>query len=213
MTHMHPRRLVLASDNAGKLAELQALLEPLQIEVLPQRLLGVVGAVEPHSTFLENALAKARHAAQASGLPALADDSGLCCVALNDSPGVRSARFAGDGAGDAQNNAQLVARLAGIEDRRAHYVCLLVAMRSPQDPEPIVAEGRWFGRIVTEPRGTNGFGYDPYFWVDELGATAAELAPQQKNSLSHRAQAMRHLSSTLAARWSWGPSPSRERGG
>ncbi len=161
MTHMHPRRLVLASDNAGKLAELQALLEPLQIEVLPQRLLGVVGAVEPHSTFLENALAKARHAAQASGLPALADDSGLCCVALNGSPGVRSARFAGDGAGDAQNNAQLVARLAGIEERRAHYVCLLVAMRSPQDPEPIVAEGRWFGRIVTEPRGTNGFGYDP----------------------------------------------------
>jgi len=203
MTGTRSRRLVLASDNAGKLAELQALLEPLRIEVLPQRLLGVTSAPEPHPSFLENALAKARHAAHATGLPALADDSGLCCVALGGAPGVRSARFAADGASDAQNNAALIARLAGIEDRAAHYVCVLMALRTPEDPEPIVAEGRWDGRIVDEARGGNGFGYDPHFWLDELGATAAELAPRQKNSLSHRAQAMERLRGALAARWLW----------
>jgi XTP/dITP diphosphohydrolase len=197
------RRLVLASDNAGKLAELQALLEPLKIDVVPQRAFGVSGAPEPHPTFLENALAKARHAAHATGLPALADDSGLCCTALAGAPGVRSARFAGDDATDAQNNAALVARLAGVQDRSAHYVCLLVAVREPQDPEPIVAEGRWYGHIVDPPRGVNGFGYDPHFWLDELGATAAELPPKQKNALSHRALAMRHLRGALAARWLW----------
>jgi XTP/dITP diphosphohydrolase len=203
MTGTRSRRLVLASDNAGKLAELQALLEPLRIEVLPQRLLGVTSAPEPHPSFLENALAKARHAAHATGLPALADDSGLCCVALGGAPGVRSARFAADGASDAQNNAALIARLAGIEDRAAHYVCVLMALRTPEDPEPIVAEGRWDGRIVDEARGGNGFGYDPHFWLDELGATAAELAPRQKNLLSHRAQAMQRLRGALAARWLW----------
>src|SRR3989442_8638517 len=203
MTATGARRLVLASDNAGKLAELQALLQPLQVEVLPQRVFGVVGAAEPHPTFLENALAKARHAAQATGLPALADDSGICCAALDGAPGVRSARFAGDGASDAQNNAKLVARLARAADRSAHYVCVLVAVRAPQDPEPIVAEGRWHGHIVTQPRGVNGFGYDPHFWVDELKMTAAELAPEHKNSLSHRGQAMRQLRSVLAERWSW----------
>jgi XTP/dITP diphosphohydrolase len=197
------RRLVLASDNAGKLAELQALLEPLKIDVVPQRAFGVSGAPEPHPTFLENALAKARHAAHATGLPALADDSGLCCTALGGAPGVRSARFAGDDATDAQNNAALVARLAGVQDRSAHFVCLLVAVREPQDPEPIVAEGRWYGHIVDPPRGVNGFGYDPHFWLDELGATAAELPPKQKNALSHRALAMRHLRGALAARWLW----------
>jgi len=203
MTATGARRLVLASDNAGKLAELQALLQPLQVEVLPQRVFGVVGAAEPHPTFLENALAKARHAAQATGLPALADDSGICCAALDGAPGVRSARFAGDGASDAQNNAELVARLVRAADRSAHYVCVLVAVRAPQDPEPIVAEGRWHGHIVTQPRGVNGFGYDPHFWVDELKMTAAELAPERKNSLSHRSQAMRQLRSVLAERWSW----------
>ena len=203
MTATGARRLVLASDNAGKLAELQALLQPLQVEVLPQRVFGVVGAAEPHPTFLENALAKARHAAQATGLPALADDSGICCAALDGAPGVRSARFAGDGASDAQNNAELVARLARAADRSAHYVCVLVAVRALQDPEPIVAEGRWHGHIVTQPRGVNGFGYDPHFWVDELKMTAAELAPERKNSLSHRGQAMRQLRSVLAERWSW----------
>jgi XTP/dITP diphosphohydrolase len=203
MTGTRSRRLVLASDNAGKLVELQALLEPLRIEVLPQRVFGVSGAPEPHPTFLENALAKARHAAHATGLPALADDSGLCCAALGGAPGVRSARFAADHASDAQNNAALVARLTGVEDRAAHYVCVLVALRAPEDPEPIVAEGRWYGHIVAQPRGANGFGYDPHFWLDELGATAAELEPRQKNSLSHRALAMRHLRSALAARWMW----------
>jgi XTP/dITP diphosphohydrolase len=203
MTHARSRRLVLASDNAGKLAELQALLDPLQVDVLPQRAFAVSGPEEPHPTFLENALAKARHAAQATGLPALADDSGLCCAGLNGAPGVRSARFAGEGATDAQNNAELIERLAAVADRSAHYVCVLVALCTPQDPEPIVAEGRWFGRIVLQPRGANGFGYDPYFWIDELGATAAELAPQQKNELSHRGQAMRQLRTALAARWLW----------
>ena len=203
MTATGARRLVLASDNAGKLAELQALLQPLQVEVLPQRVFGVVGAAEPHPTFLENALAKARHAAQATGLPALADDSGICCAALDGAPGVRSARFAGDGASDAQNNAELVARLVRAADRSAHYVCVVVVVRAPQDPEPIVAEGRWHGHIVTQPRGVNGFGYDPHFWVDELKMTAAELAPERKNSLSHRGQAMRQLRSVLAERWSW----------
>jgi XTP/dITP diphosphohydrolase len=203
MTGTLSRRLVLASDNAGKLAELQALLEPLRIEVLPQRLLGVASAPEPHPSFLENALAKARHAAHATGLPALADDSGLCCVALGGAPGVRSARFAGEQASEAQNNAALVARLTGVEDRTAHYVCVLVALRAPQDPEPIVAEGRWYGRIVESARGDGGFGYDPHFWLDELGATAAELAPHQKNALSHRAQAMQRLRGALAARWLW----------
>jgi XTP/dITP diphosphohydrolase len=197
------RRLVLASDNAGKLAELRALLEPLWIEVLPQSVFGVASAPEPHPTFMENALAKARHAAHATGLPALADDSGLCCAALAGEPGVRSARFAGEGATDAQNNAALLVRLAGIEDRSAHYVCVLAALRRPEDPEPVVAEGRWHGRIVDEPRGANGFGYDPYFWLDELGATAAELEPRRKNSMSHRGLAMRHLRSALAARWMW----------
>jgi XTP/dITP diphosphohydrolase len=203
MTGTLSRRLVLASDNAGKLAELQALLEPLRIEVLPQRLLGVASAPEPHPSFLENALAKARHAAHATGLPALADDSGLCCVALGGAPGVRSARFAGEQASEAQNNAALVARLTGVEDRTAHYVCVLVALRAPQDPEPIVAEGRWYGRIVESARGDGGFGYDPHFWLDELGATAAELAPHQKNALSHRAQAIQRLRDALAARWLW----------
>jgi len=203
MTGTRSRRLVLASDNTGKLTELRALLEPLKIEVLPQRALGVSGAPEPHPTFLENALAKARHAAHSTGLPALADDSGLCCEALGGAPGVRSARFAGEGATDVRNNAALVARLAGVEDRSAHYVCVLVAVRDPQDPEPIVAEGRWYGRIVEQPRGLNGFGYDPHFWLDELGLTAAELTAERKNALSHRGKAMRRLRGELAARWLW----------
>lgn len=203
MTGAISRRLVLASGNAGKLAELRALLEPLHVEVLSQSTLGVAGADEPHATFLENALAKARHAARATGLPALADDSGLCCTALDGAPGVRSARFAGEGATDAQNNAELVARLAKVADRSAHYACVLAAMRTPEDPEPVVAEGRWYGRIVMHARGFNGFGYDPYFWLDDLHVTAAELASEHKNSLSHRGQAMRQLVGALQARWGW----------
>jgi len=195
-------RLVLASDNAGKLAELRALLEPLRIEVVPQGRLGVSGAPEPHPTFLENALAKARHAAAATGLPALADDSGLCCEALGGAPGVRSARYAGAAATDAANNAALVAQLEACADRRAHYVCVLVALRAADDPEPLVAEGRWYGRIVSGALGAHGFGYDPHFWIDSLGATAAQLEPRRKNELSHRAMAMRSLLEPLLARWS-----------
>jgi len=196
-----PPRLVLASGNAGKLAELRALLEPLQIEVVAQGRLDVGSAPEPHPTFLENALAKARHAAHATGLPALADDSGLCCEALDGAPGVRSARFAGEAASDVQNNAALVERLAAVQDRAAHYVCVLVALRSADDPEPLVAEGRWYGRIVLQAQGSHGFGYDPHFWIDALGATAAQLEPRRKNELSHRGLAMRSLRDALLARW------------
>jgi XTP/dITP diphosphohydrolase len=195
------RRLVLASGNAGKLRELRELLRPLDVEVLPQGEFGVHAAEEPHPTFLENALAKARHAAQATGLPSLADDSGICCNALGGEPGVRSARFAGEGASDARNSAELVARLRPHTDREGHYVCVLVALRSADDPEPLVAEGRWAGRIVDIALGANGFGYDPHFWIDRLGATAAQLDPARKNELSHRAVAMKFLLEALRTRW------------
>ena len=200
---MRTRRLVIASDNPGKLAEVRALLAPLGVELEPQSRFGVGGAAEPHPTFVENALAKARHAAAGTGLPALADDSGICCAALDGAPGVRSARFAGEGASDAANNALLVRRLEGASDRRAHYVCVLVAMRAPDDPEPLIAEGRWYGEIAAEPRGRNGFGYDPHFWVPELGKTSAQLEPEHKNRISHRGRAMRTLVEVLRERWDW----------
>ncbi len=200
---MTVRRLVLASDNPGKLREFGALLAPLAIEVLPQRDFGLSPAAEPYATFVENALAKARHAAAATGLPALADDSGLCCAALAGGPGVRSARFAGDGADDTANNAALVAALASQSDRRAHYVCLLVAVRGADDPEPLISDGRWSGEVIERPRGSNGFGYDPHFWLPALGCTAAELAPAEKNRISHRGAAMRNLARRLSADWDW----------
>ena len=193
------RRLVLASSNAGKLREFRALLAPLEFEVVSQGELGIAPADEPHATFIENALAKARHASAASGLPALADDSGLCCAALDGAPGVRSARFAGADATDAQNNAALLQKLAGAADRRGHYVCVLVALRSADDPEPLIADARWHGEIVAAARGANGFGYDPHFLLPELGRTAAELAPEHKNQVSHRGQAMADLARKLAA--------------
>ena len=196
-------RLVLASDNHGKLREFAALLAPLGIELLPQRSLGVEPAEEPHATFVENALAKARHAAASTGLPALADDSGLCCVALDGAPGVRSARFAGEGAGDAANNAALVRALAPFADRRGHYTCVLVAVRGATDPEPLVADARWAGEVVDSPRGAHGFGYDPHFRLPEQGCTAAELAPEAKNRISHRALAMREMARRLAVDWGW----------
>lgn len=196
-------RLVLASDNRGKLAEFAALLAPPGIEVLRQGDLGVRPADEPHATFVENALAKARHAAAATGLPALADDSGLCCVALDGAPGVRSARFAGDGASDGQNNAALVRALQPFADRRAHYTCVLVAVRSADDPEPLIADARWMGEVIDTPRGAHGFGYDPHFWLPGLGCTAAELAPEVKNGISHRGLAMREMARRLAADWGW----------
>lgn len=197
------RRLVLASDNPGKLAELAALLAPLGAMVEPQRGLGIAPAEEPHDTFVENALAKARHAARASGRPALADDSGICCLALDGAPGVRSARFAGPRASDAENNALLVRRLAGKAERRAHYVCVVVALRGAEDPEPLIADGRWEGQIVDQARGSGGFGYDPHFWLAPLGVTAAQLDAAAKNRLSHRGQALRALTVLLHERWGW----------
>jgi XTP/dITP diphosphohydrolase len=191
--------LVLASNNAGKLREFRRLLEPLGIAVVPQAELGIAEADEPHVTFIENALAKARHASAASGLPALADDSGVCVDALGGAPGVHSARYAGEPKSDARNNEALVAALRGIADRRAHYYCVLVLVRRADDPEPIVAEGAWHGRIVDAPRGGGGFGYDPHFEDDATGMTGAELPLERKNALSHRGQAMRRLIAQLEA--------------
>ncbi len=196
-------RLVIGSDNPGKLRELAALLAPLGVEVIAQGTLGIRAADEPHATFVENALAKARHAAAASGLPALADDSGLCCDALGGEPGVRSARFAAAAATDADNNAELLRRLAGVTERRAHYTCVLVAVRAAHDPEPLIADARWFGAVADTPRGAGGFGYDPLFWLPELGKTAAELAPEHKNRISHRAAALAELVRKLKVCWGW----------
>jgi XTP/dITP diphosphohydrolase len=190
-------RLVLASNNAGKLREFRRLLEPLGIAVVPQAELGITDADEPHVTFVENALAKARHASAHSGLSALADDSGVCVDALGGAPGVHSARFAGEPKSDDRNNAALVEALRDVADRRAHYACVLVLVRSADDPEPIIAEGRWDGRIVDAPRGSGGFGYDPHFEDAETGLTGAELPLAQKNALSHRGQAMRALIAKL----------------
>ena len=192
-------RLVLASNNAGKLRELSAMLAPLGIEVVTQSSLGVAEAEEPHITFVENALAKARHASAETGLPALADDSGLCVAALGGKPGVLSARYAGEPKSDFANNARLIADLHGIEDRRAHFYSVIVLVRSADDPQPLIADGEWHGEIVETPRGEGGFGYDPHFFVPSLEQTAAELAPELKNTLSHRAAAMRHLLARLQA--------------
>ncbi|MDR5853922.1 RdgB/HAM1 family non-canonical purine NTP pyrophosphatase [Caballeronia sp. LZ062] len=189
-------RVVLASNNAGKLREFASLLNAAGIELIAQGELGVPEAEEPHPTFVENALAKARHASALTGLPALADDSGLCVRALNGAPGVHSARYAmkhGGEKSDAANNARLVADLAKEADRRAYYFCVLVLVRHADDPEPLIAEGRWHGEVIDTPRGANGFGYDPYFFLPALGATAAELDPARKNAVSHRALALRDL--------------------
>ena len=187
------KQLVLASNNAGKLREFSALLAPLGIEVLPQSHFNVPEAEEPHCTFVENALEKARHAARHTGLPALADDSGLCVSALGGAPGVQSARFAGEPKSDARNNALLLEKLASVADRRAHYVCVLVLVHSADDPQPLIADGEWHGEIIDTPRGERGFGYDPLFLLPDLGQTAAELDPALKNTLSHRGAACRHL--------------------
>ncbi|MGH6623749.1 MAG: RdgB/HAM1 family non-canonical purine NTP pyrophosphatase [Burkholderiaceae bacterium] len=193
------RRIVLATANAGKRAEFRRLLDGVGFDVIAQSELGIPAADEPYRTFLENALAKARHAARLSGLPALADDSGLCVDALDGAPGVLSARFAGASADDAQNNVELLRRLAGRPDRSAHYVCLLVAVRSAADPEPIVADARWHGEILEAPRGMGGFGYDPLFKVLGLENSAAELDPDLKNQLSHRGRAMIEMARKLRA--------------
>ncbi len=192
------RRLILASANAAKLREISTMLNSSSWDVVPQSDLGVDSADEPHATFVENALAKARHAAARTGTPALADDSGLCVESLNGAPGVWSARFAGEGASDQSNNAELLRRLSGVTERRAHYTCVLVAIRSAEDAEPIIVDARWHGEIALAPRGSGGFGYDPLFYVASLGVTAAELEPAHKNRISHRGLALRALAARLA---------------
>jgi len=193
-------RLVLASGNPGKVREIEAIAHGA-LELVLQSTLGIAEAEEPHASFVENALAKARHASRAARMPALADDSGLCVEALGGEPGVHSAYYAGRdgsrGERDARNNARLLAALQ--DDRRAHYCCLMVLVRRPDDPRPLIAEGIWRGEIAREPRGTNGFGYDPLFFLPALGKTAAELAPEEKNRISHRALALRRLLDLLNA--------------
>lgn len=189
-------KLVIASNNPGKLREIGAIFAPLAIEVVPQGMLGVSEADEPHSTFVENALAKARHASRATGLPALADDSGVCVHALGGEPGVHSARYA-EAAGtvrrddqDRRNNEKLLHALANASDRSAHYYCVIVLVRRADDPQPLITEAEWHGEILLAPRGQGGFGYDPLFLIPEFGRTGAELLPEEKNRVSHRGRAL-----------------------
>ncbi|MYM35663.1 RdgB/HAM1 family non-canonical purine NTP pyrophosphatase [Duganella sp. FT50W] len=187
------QRLILASNNQGKLKEFNELLSTVGFAVHAQGEYNVPEADEPFHTFVENALQKARHASRITGLPALADDSGVCVNALGGAPGVYSARFAGEPKSDARNNEKMIAELARHDDKSAYYYCVLVFVRHADDPQPIIADGRWNGVMVDTPRGEGGFGYDPYFFIPALGKCAAELAPQQKNALSHRGQALRAL--------------------
>lgn len=195
------KQLVLASNNAGKLREFSRLLSQKGFDVVTQGSLGVPEAEEPHVTFIENALAKARHASKLTGLPALADDSGVCVVALGGAPGVYSARYAamanGGEKSDAANNALVVERLKDAIDRRAYYYAALVLVRSADDPQPLIGEGLWWGEIMAEPRGEGGFGYDAHFFLPKLGKTAAELTSEEKNRVSHRAQALAVLMDKL----------------
>lgn len=200
---MTGKKLVLASNNKGKLREFNALFGSCGIEVVAQGALGVTECEEPYGTFLENALAKARNAARQTGLPSMADDSGITAHALVTEPGVHSARYAGVQGDDAANNAKLVARLADKTDRSAHYTCVLVAVREADDPDPIVVQACWYGEIIDEPRGNGGFGYDPYFLLPQLGKTAAELTADEKNAVSHRGRAMGMLLTELQERWAW----------
>lgn len=194
------QKLVLASNNAGKVREFQELLAPFDFDVIPQGDLGISAAEEPHHTFIENALAKARHASAASGLPALADDSGICAHALDGAPGVYSARYAGTDGNDATNNQKLIAALGNNTDRGAHYVCALVMVKSTNDPEPLIVQARWYGQIVNDAKGEHGFGYDPHFFLPGLDKTAAQLDPAEKNLISHRGQALRELITQLQIR-------------
>lgn len=194
------RPVVIATGNRGKLVELLRLLEPLGLEPVAQSEFGIRGVAEDAPTFIENALAKAREAARVSGLPAIADDSGLEVPALNGAPGVHSARYAGEHGNDEANNRKLLETLQVLPraSRRANFRCLAVFLRHPEDPAPLIGEGVWHGEIVFTPRGTGGFGYDPLFLVPEQGLTAAELGPEMKNRLSHRAQALKALIGKLA---------------
>lgn len=196
------KRLILASNNAGKLREFSQLLAPRGYELIAQAALGVPEVEEPHPTFIENALAKARHASRLTGLPALADDSGLCVAALAGAPGVYSARWSARHGGvhsDAANNALVAEQLRPHADRAARYVAVLALVRGADDPQPLIGEGVWHGRYDAEPRGAHGFGYDPHFFVPDLGCTAAELPAEEKNARSHRAQALAALLARLDA--------------
>jgi XTP/dITP diphosphohydrolase len=197
-------KLVIASNNPGKLREIEAILAPLAIEVVTQGALDVPEAEEPHCTFIENALAKARHASRLTGLPALADDSGVCVHALGGEPGVHSARYAEGSTSerdeqDRRNNEKLLRALSGAADRTAHYYCVIVLVRRAEDPQPLIAEAEWHGEIPREPRGSGGFGYDPLFLIPELGKTGAELAAHEKNAVSHRGRALVKLVARLRA--------------
>jgi XTP/dITP diphosphohydrolase len=205
------KQLILASNNAKKLKELQALITPLGVELVTQGSLGIPEAEEPHITFVENALAKARHAAREGQGPAIADDSGLCVNALGGAPGVRSARYAVDagriteGVGreliDPANNAWLLDQMRDQTDRRAHFICVLVAVRHADDPEPLIAQGTWEGELLKEQAGTNGFGYDPLLWLPTYQQSAAQLAPEIKNGISHRAQACQKMLELIRHQW------------
>lgn len=193
MTGNRQQKIVLASGNQGKLKELREMLAPAGWLVCPQSEFGVGDAPEPYLTFVENALNKARHASRETGLPALADDSGICVDSLGGAPGVLSARYAGEHGSDLLNNQKLVAELASCENKSANFYCVLVYVRHPDDPQPVIADGIWHGQIVSVSAGQNGFGYDPHFWVPELEKTAAQLSPEEKNRFSHRGKAIRSL--------------------
>jgi XTP/dITP diphosphohydrolase len=193
------KKLVIASNNQGKLREINTLLEPLAIEAVPQSDFNAGEVDEPYVTFVENALTKARHASRCSGLPALADDSGICVSALSGAPGVASARYAGEPRSDARNNLKLIEALENQPDRRAYYYCVIVLVRHADDPQPIIVDGSWYGEIVDQPRGEGGFGYDPHFFLPEFGKTSAELSAEQKNRISHRGQALAQLMDILRA--------------
>lgn len=194
------KKLVIASNNPGKLREFAQMLAPLGIDVVTQAQLGISEAEEPHCTFIENALVKARHVSRLSGLPALADDSGICVEALDGAPGVYSARFAGENPkSDQRNNEKLLHDMQGVSDRRAHYYCVLVLVRHADDPQPVIAEGEWHGEIAHQERGDGGFGYDPMFWLPGLGKMCSELTHDEKHAISHRGKAMKVLLEKLKA--------------
>ena len=192
------KEIIIASGNPGKLREFRQMLEPAGYIVSPQSEFNVSEADEPYFSFVENALNKARHVSRLTGKPALADDSGLCADALGGSPGVFSARYAGEPKSDLRNNQKLVADLAPYTNKAANFYCVLVYVRSADDPQPVIADGKWPGEIIDVPKGENGFGYDPHFWIPELKKTAAELPPELKNSLSHRGKELRAIMEKLS---------------
>ena len=193
--------IVIASNNAGKIREIEAILQPLGLKPVAQSVFNVPEADEPYPTFIENALTKARNAARHTGMPALADDSGICVYALQGAPGVVSARYAGEPKSDARNNLKLVDALKHEDDRSAYYFAVMVLVRHADDPQPLIAEGRWAGEVIETPRGDNGFGYDPYFFLPDFGKTAAEMSAHEKNLVSHRGKALRRMAALIKEQW------------